>query len=126
MTSQSFILGRKEQVPALVRELERRLEHGPVRVLVGYRPSRSTEQNAYLHHAIRALAQHVGMGEDELKEALKAEYGPEVEVRVGNLRTVVRKSVSQYTKAEAAELIGHVERIAAECGLLLSAAGEGL
>lgn len=125
MTSQSFIVGRKEQLPHLIREIERRLEGGPVRVTVGAKPSRSREQLAYLHVAIRQLAAHTGTGESELKEFLKSEYGPETVVRVGNRAGVIRKSVGDYTQDEAAAMIEHVERIAAECGLLLAPTGSG-
>lgn len=125
MASQSFIVARKEQLPALTRELERRLEDGPVRVTVGARATKTRSQNDYLHAAIRQLAQHTGTGETELKEFLKAEYGPENVVRVGSRCGVVKKSVSAYSKAEAAAMIEHVERIAAECGLLLAPTGAG-
>ena len=123
MSSYAYIVSRKEQIPSLVREVERRLQAGPVRVSIGARPSKSHEQNAYLHLAIRQLASHLGMGESELKDALKAEYGPEKVVRLGNQTTVIRKSVAEYSKAEAGAMIEHVERIAAECGLLLAPAG---
>lgn len=126
-TSQSFILARPSHLPALTAYLERRLAEGkPLRVTVGARPSKSREQNAYLHLAIRQLANHVGMGESELKDVLKAEYGPEETRRVGNLCSVVKKSMATYSKQEAGDMIEHVQRIAAECGLLLEATGSGL
>jgi len=127
MTSQSFIVAHPSGLRALTAYLERRLEAGkPLRVTVGARPSRTREQNAFLHLAIRQLANHVGMSETELKEVLKSEFGPEETVRVGNLTTVVRKSMSKYSTLEASAMIEHVERIAAECGLLIEPAAGAL
>ena len=122
MSSQSFIVSRASQLPALLREIERRLAAGPIRVTVGARPSKTREQNAYLHVAIRALAEHLGMADSELKEALKAEYGPEEILRYGNYTSVIRKSMGKYTTEEASRMIEHVERIAADHGLLLEPA----
>ena len=123
MTPQSYILARPSQIPALVSALEAKLKHGPVRVTVGARPSKTREQNAYLHLAIRQLANHVGMAESDLKDLLKSEYGPEDVLRVGSVCGVVKKSMSKYSLEEAANMIEHVERIAAECGLLLEPTG---
>lgn len=124
MSSQAFILANRAGLGPLVAYLERRLEAGkPLRVTVGARPSRTREQNAYLHVAIRQLAQHTGTSESELKELLKAEYGPEEVLRVGNVCGVVKKSMAKYSDQEAAAMIDHVVRIAAECGLLLSPTG---
>ena len=123
MTSQSYILARPAQIPALVTALEARLQHGPVRVTVGARPSKTREQNAFLHLGIRELAKHVGMAESDLKDLLKAEYGPDEILRVGNLCGVAKKSMSKYSLEEAAAMIEHVQRIAAECGLLLEPTG---
>ena len=126
MTPQSYILARPSQIPALVTALEAKLKHGPVRVTVGARPSKTREQNAYLHLTIRQLAEHTGTSESDLKDLLKAEYGPEEILRVGNFCGVAKKSMSKYTIEEAANMISHVERIAAECGLLLEPTGTSL
>ena len=123
MTPQTYILARQSQIPALVAVLGEWISQGPVRVTVGARPSKTREQNAYLHLAIRQLANHVGMSESDLKDLLKSEYGPEDTLRVGSVCGVVKKSMSKYSLEEAANMIEHVERIAAECGLLLEPTG---
>ena len=63
------------------------------------------------------------MSESDLKDLLKSEYGPEDVLRVGSVCGVVKKSMSKYSIEEAANMIEHVERIAAECGLLLEPTG---
>jgi hypothetical protein len=120
--NQTFIIRTKEQAHTLARHLvaQLTLNEKPLRVQIGIPPSRSREQNAYLHLSIRALAEHVGMSETELKEVLKAEYGPTVERRVGTKTYVAPKSMGDYSSAEAATMIDHVERIGADCGILLS------
>jgi hypothetical protein len=120
VSQQSYIVGRREQLPVLMREIERRLQRGPVKVQVGARPSRTTEQNAYMHFAFRELAQFCGVGEDELKNEFKRQYGPKHTVLVGTHSFELCKSTRDYTKLEAMDMIAHVERIAAECGLLIA------
>lgn len=121
MSPTTFTLVGPAQLASLVRHLERRLADGkPLRVTVGVRPSRTREQNAFLHVAIRELADHVGMGEEELKTVLKSEYGPKVTRTLAGRTLNVPKSVSDYDTLEASAMIEHVERIAAECGLLLA------
>ena len=123
MTPRTFVVGVRT-LPSLVAYLERALADGkPLRVTVGAQPSKTREQNAYLHLAIRHLAEHTGVGETELKTHLKREYGPEESLRIGNTLAVIPKSLSRYSKEEAAAMIEHVHRIAAECGLLLEPAG---
>jgi hypothetical protein len=120
VSQQSYIVGRREQIPVLMREIERRLVRGPVKVSVGARPSRSTEQNAYLHFALRELAQFCGVGEEELKAEFKRQYGPKRLLLVGSQSFELCKSTREYSKAEAMDMIAHVERVAAECGLLIA------
>lgn len=122
MTASTFLVGTLEQLPALARELERRLQAKgkPLRVRIEDAPSRSREQNAYLHLAIRALAVHVGMGAEELKQHFKTQYGPNSARKVGAETVIVPKSMGEYSREEAAAMIEHVLRVAAECGLLLA------
>lgn len=124
MSSQTFTLVRSGQLPALHAHLERELTAGKrLRITVSHAPSRSQEQNAYLHIAIRDLAQHLGQGETELKEYLKTEFGPTEFVQVGNRTGTIKKSFAKYSREEAGEMIEHVMRLAAECGLLLEPRG---
>lgn len=122
MTASSYFLSGRDQIPVLAHELERRLaaKGRPLRIRIEDAPSRSREQNAYLHLAIRSLAVHVGMGAEELKAHLKQQYGPNSARKVGSDTVIVPKSMGEYTREEAAEMIEHVLRLAAECGLLLS------
>jgi len=120
----TYTLSRKGQLPALTALLERHLAEGvELRLVVGPRPSRSREQLAFLHVAVRALAEHTGARESDLKEHFKQEYGPEAIVTLPNRDCRVRKSWADYSMAEASEMLEHVIRTAAECGLLISAEG---
>lgn len=122
----SFTLARSGQLDALMAYLRGQLAERPgrpLRVQVEPWPSRTHEQNAYLHLAIRQLAQHLGMAETELKDALKERFGPVETIRLGRRTQTVRKSVGRYTVQEAGDMIEHVHRIAAEEGLLLDTGG---
>ena len=119
MNPRSFIVTART-CGTLMRYLDSQLVDGKtLRVTVGENPSKTTSQNAYLHLAIRKLAQHVGSSESEVKDWLKAEYGPPTVIYLNNVMATTKKSRSRYTLEEAAAMIEHVTRIAAECGLLL-------
>lgn len=121
MKSTAYTLTHAAQIPILAAQLERLLAAGkPLRLVVGPKPSRSREQLAYLHLAIRQLAEHTGTSESELKEFFKAEYGPPAIVTIAGRAATVKKSVGDYTSQEASDMIEHVTRVAAECGMLLS------
>ena len=124
MRTTAYTLTRAGQLPALTALLERHLAEGQeLRLVVGPRPSRSREQLAFLHVAVRALAEHTGTRESDLKEYFKGEYGPSVQVKVGTVETNVPKSWGDYSVQEASEMLEHVIRTAAECGLLIQAEG---
>lgn len=82
-----------------------------------YKPPRSLPQNARLHCMIRALSQHTGHSESELKAWFKAEYGPSKRLQVGSQGQVIPLSTTEYTKGQMAELIAHVDRVCAENGV---------
>jgi hypothetical protein len=120
MHANQYLIRRAAQLPPLVREIERRVANGPLRVRLEAEPSRTREQNAYLHVAIRALADHTGARESDLREYFKDQYGPTVWLRLGRRKPkLIAKSIADYTLAEASAMIEHVERTAAECGLLM-------
>jgi AraC-like DNA-binding protein len=123
-----YLVASRAQLPHLMRELERRLERAssPLRIRVDCAPSRTREQNAYLHVALRALADHTGANESELRDYFKAEYGPTAIVTVAGHSKVIPKSLSTYSIEEASDMIEHVERVAAECGLLLAPLHHGV
>jgi hypothetical protein len=92
-----------------------------LRVVVGPRPSRSREQLAFLHVAVRQLAEHTGASESSLKDFFKSEYGPKTMLILGSRYAEMPKSWGEYTSTEASEMLEHVIRTAAECGLLIQA-----
>ena len=88
-----------------------------------YQPPRSLPQNARLHAMIRALSQHTGHSESELKDWFKAEYGPHKRLQVGMQGKMIPLSTTQYTKRQMMELIDHVDRVCAENGVYVDEGG---
>jgi len=120
----SYTLTSQKQLPALIAHLNALLELGKgLRIQVGPRPTRSREQLAFLHVAVRQLAEHTGTGETVLKDYFKAEYGPKTMLTLGTRYTEMPKSWAEYSNQEASEMLEHVIRTAAECGLLIQAEG---
>jgi hypothetical protein len=86
-----------------------------------YKPPRSLTQNARLHCMIRALSNHTGHSESELKDWFKAEYGPTKRLQVGSQGQVIPLSTTDYTKKQMMELMEHVDRVCAENGVYVDA-----
>ena len=82
-----------------------------------YKPPRTLNQNARLHCMIRALSNHTGHSESELKDWFKAEYGPTKRLMVGTQGQMIPLSTTLYTKKQIAELMEHVDRVCAENGV---------
>lgn len=93
----------------------------PLRVTLGpLRPRRSLEQNALLHSLIDQLALHLGYSPEELKDTLKALYGPSRRVvLLSGAAATVARSTSTYDKQEMAAMIEQVFKLAAETGCVL-------
>ena len=84
-----------------------------------YKKPRTLPQNARFHAMVRALSQHTGHSERELKDWFKAEYGPTKRIQVGNQGKVIPLSTTQYNRKQMSELTEHVDRVCAENGVYL-------
>ena len=78
-----------------------------------YKPPRNLEQNAKLHAMFRELANFTGYSESEIKDYFKSEYGPHKVIAIDVVKDVP-KGTSEYSKAEASEMIEHLYRVGAE------------
>ena len=98
-------------------ELGEEFDRPQMVIVEDYKPPRSLSQNARLHCMIRALSDHTGHSESELKDWFKAEYGPTKRLQVGSQGNMIPLSTTQYTKKQMAELMDHVDRVCADCGV---------
>ncbi len=95
------------------------IQHKETGILVSieiYNPPKTGAQNAKLHAMVAELANENGHSFEELKETIKAAWGPRVTRNVLGKAVRVPKSWENLTKAEASALIETVHRIAAEYG----------
>jgi hypothetical protein len=71
-------------------------------------------QNATIHMLIRRLAEHTGDDFEYLKEAFKAQFGPQIHIDVKGMETAVSKGISDYDKEEASAMIEKILYIASD------------
>lgn len=81
-----------------------------------FKPKRTLDQNAKMHVMIRELATHIGYSDSELKDFLKAEYGPTKTIQIGESQKAIPVSTSEYNRTEAGEMIEILYMLGAECG----------
>lgn len=74
---------------------------------------RTLEQNDRFHAIIAAVAQETGNDPSALKAWAKQEWGPRLEVKVGERTVMVPKSSADFTVAEMAEVMDRFEAWAA-------------
>ncbi len=116
------IITTEDQTQRAVAAIRKELRKSgrPVLVTVTkYVPPRSLNQLAFLHSAIRQLAGEVGHTPAELKEWLKLEHGPTESVEVGGRAHILPVSMGQYSRQQASDMLDHVQRIAADLGVLI-------
>jgi len=85
-----------------------------------YRRGRSLSQLRTQHMWYGEIADQTGHSPEEVKELLKAEFGPALVVHVGDRERSVPKPSSEYTKAEAWEYMTRIQSWAGEWGLVLT------
>lgn len=89
---------------------------------------RSIDQNAKIHVMIRALAEHTGYSENEMKLIVKSQYGPYKRVYVKHkdeattspLSREIPKSTTEYTRPECSDFIERLYQLGAEIGCTFS------
>ena len=107
-------------VSKVVKELGANLGDKPYTVSIKrfHRP-RSLDQNKKLHAMIRELALHCGYAESQMKEIVKAQFGPMKAVKIGDRREVSHpKGTSEYTVQEMSDFMERLYQLAAEIGLV--------
>lgn len=93
--------------------------------VTAWRPPKTVSQNAYMHVAIRELADHVGYGEEEMKTYLKGEFGPRKIIEINGKIHAIPKSMTDYTREEASDMIEQIHRIGAEVGAIIGSSEHG-
>ena len=81
--------------------------------------TRSLPQNAKMHVCWAELAKALGWQEDAMKEHFKATHGPRLSLELNGKPVRVPKRSRDYTEQEASDMIEHIQREAAECGVML-------
>jgi len=84
-----------------------------------FEPPKSGAQNAKLHVLLARFADCSGDERSYIKEVFKHLHGPMIVVRLGTKEVATAKSIAEYTKAEASDMIEHVLMVAAEQGYVI-------
>lgn len=116
------VIATEAQLDRLASRLRALIEGKGLSLLVTvtrWRPPKTTSQNALMHVLIRELADHVGYGEEELKQYFKSECGPRKIIEVNGKIYAIPKSMTDYTREEASDMIEQIHRIAAEAGAVV-------
>ena len=81
-----------------------------------YRP-KTLEQNAKYHAMIADIAVHIGYSNSEVKDYVKAEFGPVDTITIAGKTKSIPKSVSKYTVQEMSAAIETLYRVGADAGV---------
>ncbi len=80
-----------------------------------HRP-RTTDQNAKVHAMFRELARFTGHSEADVKDYIKAEFGPTRQVKIGKYTNQVPAGSSTWNVETCSMIIEELYRIGAEIG----------
>ena len=119
---QRFRIDTPDQLARVQSTIVDRLAAGPLMVTVEpYKPPASGDQKGKMFAMIGEIANELGYEREELRQVVKDKYGPvkQIKLRGGGVHETP-KSMSQYSRKEASDMIERLYQLAAETNVGLS------